>query len=108
MGYDGIIALLLSIITLADASLYEFWEFKLDATVFLYLDDPKNAFASDSLAYIAIRVLAIIILAGIYFLVLAFPIRKIEFKQTYQTYSNIHDSIRWMYLCNDTWSKNMA
>ena len=84
MGYDGIIALLLSIITLADASLYEFWEFKLDATVFLYLDDPKNAFASVSLAYIAIRVLAIIILAGIYFLVLAFPIRKIEFKQTYQ------------------------
>lgn len=56
--YDILLSLLLGIITLADASLYEFWEFKLDATVFMYLNDPKNAFASVTAGYIIVRVLA--------------------------------------------------
>lgn len=81
IAYNVIISALLSVITLADASLYEFWEFKLDATVFLYLDDPKNAFASVSAAYIAIRAVAVMILAFIYFFLLSMPVYNTDFSR---------------------------
>lgn len=74
--YDGAIALLLSVVTLTDTCLYEFWEFKLDATMFFYLDDPRNALASVSAAYVWLRVAAIVLLGGIYYLVLAIPVRR--------------------------------
>lgn len=80
IAYDICIALLLSVITLADASLYEFWEFKLDSTVFFYLNDPKNAFASVSGWYISVRVIAIILLAAILYFVLTLPANKIKFQ----------------------------
>lgn len=79
IAYDICIAILLAITTLADASLYEFWEFKLDATVFFYLNDPKNAFASVSGWYIAVRGIAIILLATALYFILAFPANKIKF-----------------------------
>lgn len=79
IGYNIAIAFLLSAVTLADVSLYEFWEFKLDATVFMYLNDPKNAFASVSFSYILLRVTAIIVLAAAYFFILAMPVYKIKF-----------------------------
>lgn len=53
--YNIIIGILLGLITIADASLYEFWEFKLDSTVFMYINDPKNAAASVSAGYIVGR-----------------------------------------------------
>lgn len=59
--YYIIIALLLSIITILDTSLYEFWKFKLDATIFNYIDAPKQALASVSGGYICGRVLMIIV-----------------------------------------------
>lgn len=80
IAYDICIALLLSVITLTDASLYEFWEFKLDSTVFFYLNDPKNAFASVSGWYISVRVIAIILLAAILYFVLTLPANKIKFQ----------------------------
>ena len=46
--YNIVVAFGLALIITADAALYEFWEFKLDATVFMYIGDPKNAFASVS------------------------------------------------------------
>lgn len=76
LAYDGFVALLLSLVTMADACLYEFWEFKLDATVFFYLDDPKNAFASVSSAYLLVRALAILLLAAVYYLILSIPVSK--------------------------------
>lgn len=77
--YNACIATLLSVITLADASLYEFWEFKLDATVFFYLNDPKNALASVTMGYLAIRLAAIVLLAFLYYLILSISIRKTNF-----------------------------
>lgn len=50
--YNLLIALILSVVAVVDASLYEFWEFKLDNTVFFYITDPQNAAASVSLWYI--------------------------------------------------------
>lgn len=64
---NAIIAILLSITTIADASLYEFWEFKLDATAFMYVSDPQNAFASVSYGYLAVRLLLILVFAYIFY-----------------------------------------
>lgn len=55
--YFILIAILLSLICVADTSLYAFWKFKLDATVFNYMDSPKQAMASVSTGYIIIRLL---------------------------------------------------
>ena len=55
--YFIIISILLSVITILDTSLYEFWKFKLDATIFNYIDAPKQALASVSTGYILIRVI---------------------------------------------------
>ena len=41
---------------------YPFWGFKLDASVFLYIDSPKEALASVSIGFILLRVLAIVLL----------------------------------------------
>ena len=44
--YFILIAILLSLICVADTSLYTFWKFKLDATIFNYMDAPKQAMSS--------------------------------------------------------------
>ena len=67
-----IIASLLVVITfVVDMGLYPFWGFKLDASVFLYLDSPEEAMASVSAGFVAIRVLAMVLLAALYTLLLA-------------------------------------
>lgn len=63
--YYIVVMLLVSIIFVADTSLFAFWESKLDATVFVYLDSPKNAAASVSALYIVLRVLYIVVLTAL-------------------------------------------
>ena len=65
VGYYALISLLLSLIFIGDMTLYPFWNFKLDASVFFYLDSPKNAMASVSVGFILLRVLCILLLSGI-------------------------------------------
>lgn len=48
-----------------DTSLYPFWKFKLDATIFYYIDSPKDAMASVSTLYIIGRVAATIVYSTI-------------------------------------------
>ncbi len=62
--YYAIIAMLVALAFVADASLYPFWKFKLDATVFYYIDTPKDAFASVSMGYIALRIVLIALYAA--------------------------------------------
>ena len=76
LGYCGIMAVLLTWAALADASLYEFWEFKLDRMAFFYLDDPKNAFASVSVGYLILRALGWLLLSVLTFALFTWPIRK--------------------------------
>lgn len=71
--YWAIIALTVSLAFVADISLYPFWQFKLDATVFNYLDSPKGAFASVSIGYIVWRIILIIVYAAIIFVSLLAP-----------------------------------
>ena len=73
MVYCGIMAVALSLAALADASLYEFWEFKLDRMAFFYLGDPKDAFASVSVGYLLLRFLAWVLLSVLTYYLLAWP-----------------------------------
>ncbi len=45
-AYNSIIAFVIGLTFLSDITLYPYWEFKLDASVLIYLDSPANAFAS--------------------------------------------------------------
>ena len=58
-AYYGVVALCVSLMFVADLSLYPFWQFKLDATIFYYTDSPKDALASVSAGYVALRLLAV-------------------------------------------------
>lgn len=52
----------ISIVFVVDMALYTFWGFKLDASIFLYLDSPKEALASVSIGFILVRVLTMLLL----------------------------------------------
>ena len=62
--YYIVVMLLVTLMFVADASLFAFWDSKLDATVFVYIDSPKNAAASVSAGYIALRALIILLLTA--------------------------------------------
>lgn len=64
-GYYILAVALISIIFVVDMALYTFWGFKLDASVFLYIDSPKEALASVSVGFILLRVLAILLLIAL-------------------------------------------
>lgn len=64
-GYYILAAALISIFFVVDMALYTFWGFKLDASVFLYIDSPKEALASVSVGFILLRVLAILLLIAL-------------------------------------------
>ena len=61
VAYYAIIALVVSIVFIVDMGLYPFWKFKLDASIFLYLDSPKNAAASVSAWFLIVRPLVILL-----------------------------------------------
>ena len=65
--YAACIAFIFSLIVVADTCLYDFWRFKIDGTVFNYLDEPQGMFESVSALY-AITVIVVISLLtyGIY------------------------------------------
>ena len=61
LPYYILAAILVSVVFVVDMGLYPFWGFKLDASIFLYLDSPKEAMASVSAGFIAVRILAMIV-----------------------------------------------
>lgn len=64
-AYYVIVATLVSIIFVVDMALYTFWGFKLDASIFLYLDSPKEALASVSIGFIVLRVIIMLLLIAL-------------------------------------------
>lgn len=62
-AYYVLISLLVSLIFIGDMALYPFWGFKLDSSVFFYLDSPKNAAASVSIGFILLRIISILLLS---------------------------------------------
>lgn len=65
LPYYLFIAFILSLICIADTSLYTFWQFKLDATIFNYTDSPRQALASVSTAYLLWRTLWILLFTAL-------------------------------------------
>lgn len=61
--YFGFVALLQSIIYVVDTGLFAFWHFKLDATIFTYLDSPTEVMASVSTMYVVAGVTIILTVA---------------------------------------------
>lgn len=66
--YGALLAVALSLITVADSCLYTFWDFKLDATVFNYLDSPRGAAASVSMGYLVVAFLVVASISVLLFL----------------------------------------
>lgn len=64
-------AIVLVSVAIIDTSLYEFWKFKLDATIFNYIDSPKDALASVSIFFVLIRFLcALLLIVGLSWLLI--------------------------------------
>lgn len=63
--YFILVSVLLSLICVADMSLYAFWKFKLDATIFNYMDAPKQAMASVSTGYVLVRALLVALFSAL-------------------------------------------
>ncbi len=63
--YCLIAAALISIVFIVDMGLYPFWGFKLDASIFLYLDSPEEALASVSIGFILLRLVLILALTAL-------------------------------------------
>lgn len=64
--FSLIIAIAFALAFVADTSLYEFWNFKLDASCLQYLETPTEAMASVSTGYILLRLLVIILLVWLF------------------------------------------
>ena len=63
--YFGVIALAFALAFVADASLYPFWGYKLDASCLQYLATPSEAMASVSVGYLLWRLLLVLLFAFI-------------------------------------------
>ncbi len=66
-SYFAMIALALALAFVTDTCLYEFWQFKLDASCLQYLETPTEAMASVSGGWLLLRALAILLLAALFF-----------------------------------------
>ena len=76
--YNGIIAIAFSMVFVADTSLYDFWQFKLDASCLQYLETPTEAMASVSGGYIAIRIVICLLVALLIYKAYLFPVRHLR------------------------------
>lgn len=61
--YYSITALIISVGLCVDCVLYDFWGFKLDATVLNYIDSPKDVIASVSVWLVILGMVAILVVA---------------------------------------------
>ncbi len=74
--YNLFAAIIIAAAFVADAGLYPFWQFKLDASFLLYIDSPSNAFASVSTGFIAAHITALIALTTVLFTILHYSTPK--------------------------------
>lgn len=68
--YWALVSLVLSVALAGDTCLYEYWGFKLDASVIQYIESPEGIARSVTWQYIAVRVAAIIVVAAMIWMVL--------------------------------------
>ena len=76
--YHVIIAIAFSLAFVADTSLYEFWQFKLDASCLQYLETPTEAMASVSWGYITIRIVVFLFVALLIYIAFQALVRRVR------------------------------
>lgn len=64
-SYYVLASILVSVVFIVDMGLYPFWGFKLDSSIFGYLDSPKEAFASVSVSFLLIRIMFMLLFAAV-------------------------------------------
>lgn len=65
--YFAVVSFAIALALVADASLYPFWNFKLDASCLQYLDTPTEAMASASTGFLLLRLVAVLLLTAVIF-----------------------------------------
>lgn len=88
-AYYAIIAIFMALIFVSDAVLYEFWNFKIDSTVFIYTDKPGDALASVSAMFVAACVFAIVLLSALYIFLYAKLLPKSPLRQPARKWSSL-------------------
>ena len=68
----------------ADTVLYNYWQYKIEASVLAYLRSPKGAFASVSTIYVAMCLLAVAVIASLLGLLLLTPLFMLKPTVPYQ------------------------
>lgn len=70
--YHILISILLALIFIVDISLYHFWQYKLDSSIFVFINSPKGMAAGVSMGYIIFRALVVIVVARLLYVRLKF------------------------------------
>lgn len=73
----GMLSLAYSAIAVSDTALYNFWHFKIDASVLEFLKSPKGAFASVSAWYLLAAALTILLFCGGYLVAVMLPLAAV-------------------------------
>ncbi len=76
LPYLWVVGILLALIAGGDTILYEFWKFKLNATIFSYMQNPEGATSSVSLPFMLTRVALILLLMALYGTILTLRLPK--------------------------------
>lgn len=66
--YYAVVAIFCTVVSVADACLYSFWDYKIDATIFYYLSSPASVTSSVSIGYLVVGILAIVLWSTLFFL----------------------------------------
>ena len=66
--YYAVVAIFCTVVSVADACLYSFWDYKIDATIFNYLSSPASVTSSVSIGYLVVGILAIVLWSTLFFL----------------------------------------
>lgn len=66
-SYNVFLSLAVALIVVADVALYKFWQFKIDSSVFTYLESLKGTFASVSIGYVLSALLVVLAVGNIFF-----------------------------------------
>lgn len=67
LALEGLLSVLVGLYVVSDTVLYRFWQFKIEVSVLNYLRHPKAAFASVSIPFVLSGLLAVIVVALVYF-----------------------------------------
>ena len=76
LAFHALAALAAVACIVGDIALYPFWGFKLDATIWTYIDSPKDVVASVSFSFVALAVLAFLACAALLFWLLCLVTRR--------------------------------